>query len=139
MDKRIEVLDSSCIFQKQTDKNASQEEARIENYFTLNGNEDFKDSDLNPCLKKDGPSVCAKKIIINDSRATRYFIRFDQRGKIYNPMSVYEDNQQNKFVNKVCKDGNRFKDVNGKVFNLYLSYLRTKNLAWLHNAEREMI
>ena len=61
MDKRLEVLDSSCIFQKQTDKNTPEQETRIENYFTLSGNEDFKDSDLNPCLKKDGPSVCAKK------------------------------------------------------------------------------
>jgi hypothetical protein len=139
MDKRLEVLDSSCIFQKQTDKNISEQETRIENYFTLSGNEDFKDSDLNPCLKKDGPSVCAKKITINSNKVIRYFIRLDQRGKIYNPLSVYEDNQQNKFVNKICKEGNKFKDVNGKIFGLYLTYLRTKNLAWLNNAEREMI
>jgi hypothetical protein len=80
-----------------------------------------------------------KKITINSTKVIRYFIRLDQRGKIYNPLSVYEDNQQNKFVNKVCKEGNKFKDVNGKVFGLYLTYLRTKNLAWLNNAEREMI
>ena len=80
-----------------------------------------------------------KKITINSNKTIRYFIRLDQRGKIYNPLSVYEDNQQNKFVNKICKEGNKFKDVNGKIFGLYLTYLRTKNLAWLNNAEREMI
>jgi len=42
------------------------------------------------------------------------------------------------FLAKTGKKAWDFKQVNAKVFEMYLTFLRTKNRAWLTNAEREL-
>ena len=136
MDKKIEKLDSSCIFQGQKTR---VDKPRTESYFTLIGYEEFQDNDFNPRVKQENEITYAKSIYVPDNNSTRYYVKLDSRGKLYNPIGTYQDNQQHQFINKVCKDTMRYKDVSPKIFDMYLSFLKTKNESWLNNAEREMI
>lgn len=79
---------------------------------------------------------CAKLTKTNNKH--RYFIKIDTYGKPYNPIGMYSENQINKFSSKAGKKIYTFKETNEKAFNQYLKFLKTKNLAWLRNAEREM-
>ena len=46
---------------------------------------------------------------------------------------MYVDKES--FLDKVCGDSEKFKEVNFKIFNMYIHFLRTKNISWLNNAE----
>ena len=109
--------------------------------FTISGHEEFLDKDGNPRIKETAQQdeIFAKKITRNGGQ-TRYSIKIDLNNKFVNPMSIYDDKQQNNtgFLDSVCRANNKFVDVNLKVFNMYLNFLKTKNLSWFYNAEREM-
>lgn len=107
-------------------------------FYTVVGMEDFLDEDHNPRLSNsDDVKVFAKKIVREDN-SVRYSIKIDNRGKAYNPISIYGKETDNNFLDRVCRSNDRFKDVGSKAFYFYLKFLRTKNVAWLHNTEREM-
>lgn len=106
-------------------------------YYTIIGQEDFIDQDNNPrCDTEDSDKILAKKIY-KDNSFYKYSIKIDNNGKIYNPLSIYGDVKQTSFLDRIyCRSQNKYRDVNYKTFQLYLQFLKTKNLAWLHNAER---
>ena len=107
-------------------------------YYTISGREDFLDQEDNPRSKKeDTETVMAKKLLRVDG-TYRYMIKLDRTGKIYNPLSIYGQNQATSFLDRVCRSQNKFKDVNQKAFSMYMNFLKTKNAAWLHNTEREI-
>ena len=102
------------------------------------GSEDYIDSNKYPrCTAANSSQVLAKKIYM-DKGIYRYYIKIDNNGKIYNPLSIYGDVKQTSFLDRVCRSQNKYRDVNYKAFEMYLRFLQTKNLAWLHNAEREI-
>ena len=68
----------------------------------------------------------------------KYVIKLSNNGKLYNPISVLGEEKTFTFLDKICRSNNRFKTVNEKAFNWYIQFLRSKNLAWFYNAEREM-
>jgi hypothetical protein len=137
MGNQREKLDSSCIFQSQKEKI---DLPKSESYFTLIGMQDYQDDKFNPRLKEENSKTFAKSIYIPDGNITRFYIKIDSRGKLYNPSDIYkDDNKQHQFINKVCKETSKYKDVNPKIFDMYLNFLRTKIESWLNNAEREMI
>jgi hypothetical protein len=109
----------------------------VENYFTLMGSQDFLDDEANPRVTHDSPKAYAKIVSNAEENTTKFFIKTDHYAKLLNPMSIYEDDK-NKFMNQLGRQI-RFKTVNQKVFDLYLTFLRTKNTVWLNNAEREMM
>ena len=104
-------------------------------YFTVSGLEDYLDINNNPRVTSlEDNKILAKKVTREDS-STKYSIKIDSNGKIYNPVSMYVDKES--FLDKVCRGSEKFKEVNFKIFNMYIHFLRTKNLAWINNAERE--
>ncbi len=106
-------------------------------YYTMLGQEDYLDHSNNPrCNSELSNKLLAKKIY-RDNGSYRYSIKIDNNGKIYNPLSIYGDVKQTSFLDRVCRSQNKYREVNYKAFELYLQFLKTKNLAWLHNAERE--
>jgi hypothetical protein len=107
-------------------------------FYTISGNDDYLDSNGNPRLKTESEKVCAKKLYRADG-SLRFYIRLANNSSVYNPISLYGDEKPNAFLDRVVRSGFKFKEVNEKVFNMYLGFLKTKNAAWLHNAEREMI
>lgn len=112
-----------------------QSESSVE-FYTLSGSEEFFDNNQLPRLSKESDKVYAKKIIRDDGSA-RYSIRLSLSNKLYDPTSTYGLDKTKSFLDNTVRSENRFKNVNPKTFDLYLNFLKTKNTAWLHNAERE--
>ena len=107
-------------------------------FYTLKGMEDIIDSNKNCRLNDEKLNkVFAKKTYRADN-THRFYIRVSNNGKLYNPVSMYGEEKTNTFLDRVCKDSIKFKEVNEKTFNLYIGFLNTKNIAWLNNAEREV-
>jgi hypothetical protein len=107
-------------------------------YYTIMGSHSDIDVDRNPIASNEQKSLAYKKYNIDNPEDIQYFIKIGTYGKIFNPIGLYTEGKQNKFLSKVGKNEFVFKRVNNKVFGMYLNFLRTKNLAWLHNAEREL-
>jgi len=104
--------------------------------FTLIGQHKFLDKNKNPRLDIDNDRVYAKKLIVNNNE--KYYIKIGTYGKVYNPIGLFSEGTANKFLSKIGKRAWEFKEVNSKVFDMYINFLRTKNVAWLNNAEREL-
>lgn len=104
-------------------------------FFTLMGEEEFLADDY-PRRYNEDAKVYAKKTQKRDG-SFRFMIRTNNNGKFYDPTSVYGKEKHSSFLDRVCKSNDKFRSVNEKTFGWYLKFLRTKNTAWLHNAERE--
>lgn len=117
-------------------KNSNQ--VQTDEFYCMIGLEDFVDNNNNPRLKSESDKKVVAKKIHREDGSTRYSIKYDN-GKFVNPISIYGSKQDSTFLDRICKSNDRFKDVNLKVFDMYLRFLRTKNTAWLNNAEREAI
>jgi hypothetical protein len=120
-------------------KDTNSDSIQSENeFYCIRGEEDFLDSNNNPrCNREDNDKVLAKKIIRDDG-VIKYTIKLDNNGKIFNPMSIYGATKISSFLDRVCRSQNKYKEVNLKAFSMYLSFLKSKNIAWLNNVEREM-
>ena len=106
-------------------------------YFTILGDHDFLDDNNRPRSKDENNKVVAKTITTEDKPA-RYYIKVGTYGKIYNPIGLFSEGNNTKFLSKIGRKEFEFKEVNQKVFDLYVNFLSTKNTAWLNNAEREL-
>lgn len=108
--------------------NITEKTSTIES-FTILGKEDFIDKENNARVNDNEDNrVLAQKTIREDG-SIKYSIRTDLNRKIYNPILVD--------IHSINKANSKFKTVNTKAFEYYLSFLRTKNQSWLFNAERE--
>ena len=128
-------------FYQQTD-NIYKREANINDedltsvFYTLSGQEDSIVDDK-PVKATEDDEVYAKLLQKKDG-SYKHMIRTSADGRLYNPMSIYGQEKTNDFLDRVCKSNDKFKTVNEKSFNWYIQFLTTKNLAWFHNAEREI-
>lgn len=105
--------------------------------FTLFGQHENLDGDGNPVTSKEKNTYAYVKTNKTTDKQN-YFIKVGLYGKIYNPIGLYSEGKANKFLSKVGKNEYNFSKVNQRVFDMYLNFLRTKNIAWLNNAEREL-
>lgn len=109
-----------------------------EKLYTLTGYEDTKDNNGYATISKsDSDKIFAKQTLRKDG-TTKYLVRLSNNGKLFNPLSIYGIEQDNSFLNRVCRSNKKFREVNEKTFSWYIKFLNTKNIAWLNNAEREM-
>lgn len=105
--------------------------------FTFLGDHDYLDEDEYPRTNNDTAKVLAK--IRKGVSNTKYFIKVGSHGQIFNPIGMYSEGKQSKFLSKIGKLEFALKEVNKKIFGMYINFLKTKNVAWLNNAQREMI
>lgn len=91
-------------------------------YFTFNGSED-KIIDGKPVRRKKDKYAYASQ------SGNKYMIKIDDRGQFMNPRGMYK--QEAKY--------DRWINVSEKVFNYYLSFLKTGNKLYLTHAERENV
>lgn len=106
-------------------------------YYTILGDHDYLDNNGKPRSNDENNKVAAKSII-TDNKPARYYIKVGTYGKIYNPIGLFSEGKNTKFLSKIGRKEFEFKEVNAKVFDLYINFLTTKNTAWLNNAEREL-
>lgn len=106
-------------------------------WYTILGQEDQLDNG-HPMRNQEDNKVYAKRVYRKDN-SIKYMIRLDASAKLMNPLSSTDEKTGGDiFLESVCRSNKKFKEVNEKVFALYLQFLSTKNTAWLHNAEREV-
>jgi len=110
----------------------------IVNNYCLTGYEDFIDSDGFPQINTESNKVLAKKITKTGS-SPQFYIKISNQNKLFNPLDGGLEDRAYSIVDNVCRPSDKFKAVNQQVFILYLSFLTSKNIAWLNKAEREMI
>lgn len=104
-------------------------------YYTCLGSHSSVDNLGNPvCEDKKNALAYTKKTNTDQ----QFYLKVGTYGKIFNPIGMYSEGKQNKFLSKIGKDEYVFQRVNVKVFEMYLNFLKTKNIAWLNLAEREM-
>lgn len=129
----------NCIFTPDINKpDETTTQSKNVEYFCMLGYHDFIDSNNRPQIKTDNKNVVAKCITKNSS-SKKYYVKVGAYGRLFNPMGMFSEGNNEKFIAKTGKKQFEFKEVNQKIFDLYINFLSTKNLAWLNNAEREMI
>lgn len=115
----------------------TEQQKRVVECFTVVGQHEYLDKDNRPKIK-DEDKALAKQVTVG-SQPSRYYIKIGTYGKIYNPIGLYSEGHSEKFLSKIGRKQYEYKEVNQKVFDMYVSFLSTKNLAWLNNAERELV
>lgn len=129
-------VNKDCLFT--LDKNKTEENNSTESkFFTILGDHDFIDDQNRPRTNNESQSTLAKEHITNNQ--IKYYIKIGTYNRIFNPMGMFSEGKNNKFIPKIGRNEFNFKQVNKSIFDMYINFLSTKNLAWLNNAEREMI
>lgn len=120
-----EPVDSSGDIEKETGYTSGQDES--------------VDFDATKTINPESPECYAKRLTICGEGGTRYkhYVKFGIRGFMYNPWGIYSEGTSRKEVKHSGKKAWTFSQVSNKSFTYYLTFLRTKNTAWLNNAERE--
>lgn len=103
-------------------------------YYTMIGDHEYIDDQDYPRTTE--VKSLARSITTNNK--TRYFIKVGAYGKIFNPIGLHSEGKENKFLSKIGRKEWDFKEVNARIFDLYLNFLKSRNLAWLNNAQREL-
>lgn len=109
-------------------------------YFTSKEQADFIDNLGRPrCMS--ASDIVYAKIITRADGSSKYMIRLDRTGKLYNPSSIFGKGKEmlpTSFLDRVCRSQYKYKEVNLKAFDMYIKFLSTKNASWLYNTEREI-
>lgn len=124
------VKDTDCFFYIKPKK---KEVVEQDQFFTLTGDQDFFDKDKNPCAKKDSDKVLARKI------GSIRQIKIGPNGHVFNPVGLYSEKDANKFNKQKGRFEYQYRRVNKEVFDNYVNFLRTKNVAWIRLTERGLI
>lgn len=130
-------MESEFIFSPKQTHSPRQDSSTENTYYTVIGMQNYLDSNKRPILNNETDKCFAKCITTDDN--TKYYIKIGTYGKVFNPIGMYSEGNSNKFLSRSGKNEYNFKQVNLDVFNMYLNFLSTKNLAWLNNAERALM
>ena len=115
--------------------------------YTIIGKQDELDGDGFPILhdtlyERAGKETVVKAGDFEEAYAKKefngssytYYAKSNKRGNLYNPYGLYEEWNHTK-----SREGEpiwKFVQINIRVFELYISFLKTNNKSWLLNAER---
>ena len=102
--------------------------------YTVSGSHDFID-DLSDKKAEDRHEAHAK--FSPDGGKIKFFAKIGKHGRLYNPIGMYSEGTSARNVKHAGRPEWVFRQVTKKVFDYYIQFLKTKNAAWLSNAERE--
>jgi len=115
-----------------------------------------KIKDSNPKIKQlvDNPDCIAMKRIIHEQQPPRsrevrikpkprervvaYYIKMSTKGELYDPWGIYTEGQNHKYARHAGQSAWKYRRVTELCFKYYLNFLRSRNKAYLLNAEREV-
>lgn len=120
-----------------------------EMFYVLKGYEDFLDDQNNPRTENaESKYIVAKckqnkkpKSMQAEQSNFTYYILSSPNSELYDPLEYHrsiKDKKQFDFIDKVCKDAWAFKEVSKITFDKYLTFLKTKNISWLKDAQRDL-
>ena len=115
-------------------------------YYTFIGQHDELDEKNRPLLIRDPEFtkqewedrneewLLAKKIKLGNRQ--RYYVKIDQNGDLYNPLGLFTHKNDRIFTRKKDLERQKLISVNKDMFNCYVRFLSTKNVAWLSQAKQ---
>jgi len=130
--------------------NTKQSDNSNDKFYCLSGSEDYVDQDGYPRLYDEHMENAVAKVVFSkkpkhfeDTNKSygRYYIKLDPNSKIFNPkkiLSPIEEKNSLSFINLVCKTEWVFREVTPQIFQKYITFLKTKNLSWLKDAQRDL-
>lgn len=124
-------------------KKSTKKPKRSETIYTVSGQQDYLEKGKYPCVKTDSqtaqesPNAFAMKITIG--QRTKYYAKRGKHGRLYNPIGMFSEGMVQKRLGHAGKLEWRFVEIGERAFQFYRDFLRTKNIAYLHNAERELL
>ena len=133
--------DGEHIFIINKDKDPEELE-RKETVYTMIGNQDYVENEY-PCLEltsteaEESPDAPAMSIEIGNR--TKYYAKRGRHGKLFNPIGMYSEGMASKRLGHAGKLEWRFIEIKKRAFEFYRDFLKTRNLAYLNNAERELL
>ena len=119
------------------------ETKRTEVIYTITGQQDYLEGDKYPCVQmdaetaKESSSAFAMQITIG--KRTKYYAKRGRHGRLYNPLGMFSEGMAAKRLGHAGRLEWRFIEIGERAFSFYRDFLRTKNIAYLHNAERELL
>ena len=119
-------------------QNKSEPNQNTTEVFTIKGNQAFLDENDYPRLNEDQENsydAFAKKIV--RGQRTKYYVKRGRHGRLFNPIGLYSEGTAKKQLRHAGKPEWEYKETTSQVFNKYIKFLKTRNVAWLNNAERE--
>ena len=84
---------------------------------------------------EDQPTAYAKQV--NRAGQKKYFIKMSNNGKLFNPIGMMDEARGTQLDRQRGRNTFEFTEVNQQAFQMYVMFLRTKNVAYLTHAERE--
>ena len=113
--------------------------------YTFKGEHDFENEDGYPMIELEDEDIDnlfsladAYALKIKKGKRTEYYVKRGRHGHLYNPIGMYTEGTKNNQMRHAGRPEWRFETTNKKVFDYYTNFLKTKNTAWLRNAEREV-
>lgn len=126
------------IRQQNVDRNFGQSPPKTIIVYTIFGKHDHLDDNGNPILNNEESDMgFAKEVVTQTDR--KFFVKQGDNGRLYNPIGTLDEGTHSKHRHHTDIKRWRYRQVNWKIFTLYLAFLRTKNTAYHKNAEREII
>ena len=135
MREKVNINDFIYRSDKPATKTSEQEDHN--KYYTCFGDQEWVDDDGYSRVSENSDKIYAQSKS-SEYGGTNYFVKGNRYGKLFNPSGMYSEGQHKRFNKLTGSDEFQFKKVSLRVFELYTSFLKTKNVAWLNNAEREM-
>ena len=118
------------------------EPVRVETIYTMIGSQDYLDDEY-PCLHLDAAeakeSADAYAMQIKIGKRTKYYAKRGKHGRLFNPIGMYSEGMSRKSLGHAGRLEWRFVEISKRPFEFYRDFLRTRNLAYLNNAERELL
>jgi|TARA_R100001163_G_scaffold12639_1_gene11827 hypothetical protein len=110
----------------------------IVDVFTIFGKHSSSDDDGYPRLpseEQDHHNAYAKRVSVGNR--IKYYVKRGRYGRLYNPIGLYSEGTAKKQLRHAGRPEWQFKEATEQVFDKYIKFLKTKNVAWLNNAERD--
>tara|TARA_R110000824_G_scaffold282601_15_gene470909 strand:- start:767 stop:1189 length:423 start_codon:yes stop_codon:yes gene_type:complete len=121
----------------------SKEPKRVEVIYTVSGKHDYLEDKKYPAVKLDSTeakeSAIAHAMKITIGARTKYYAKRGKHGRLFNPVGMFSEGMGSKRLHHAGRPEWRFVEIGERAFRFYRDFLRTKNIAYLHNAERELL
>lgn len=118
---------------------------KVAEVYTFSKNKHVKNADGYPIIPIEDSTledILAMKdayaVLVEDGIKTRYYVRRGRHGRLFNPIGMYSEGNSGKQLRHAGKPEWVLNECPEKIFKYYIEFLKTKNIAWLNNAEREI-
>lgn len=122
----------------------------MDKYYTISGSEDYVDEDGFPRIEDaDAKKVYAKCILAKKPRSIttnsnlgvdkmgyKFYIAINEARTAYDPTDPNQPKAN--FIQTVCKNKNKFLEVNQYVFAKYVNFLKSPNKRWISEINRDI-